>query len=198
MYCWLLTTCLSLASYHPSPEVDKSKMMLKTRSRRNASVLFITTACFCLQEGKSEGPKHHLSASQMVISNSFMNTWPINTIGNVHNASQCADSDVTIQDSGDCCSLRIDDRQCRDGYKVSSVSFEECQKTDELCSTYNGCFSCVISPPGKDTPSPPPPQNHEIQPRMREHPALNVTAHMHSSGSPVRTDRFLALQMEQF
>jgi hypothetical protein len=140
--------------------------MLKARSRRKASrcnaVLFITMACFCLQEGRSEGSKHDLSTLLMVISNHNFDIRPINTIGSVHDASQCADSnDDPVGDTGDCCGVHVDDRQCRNGYNVSSVSFEECQKTDESCSFYNSCFSCVFSPPGKTllTPSPP---LHEI------------------------------------
>ncbi len=163
MSFWLLTT--------PSPRrnvADKSKMMLKARSRRKASrcnaVLFISMACFCLQEARSEGSKLTLSTLQMVISNHVIDIWLINTIGNVHDASQCADSDNPgsyTDIPGNCCSHHVDDRQCRNGYKVSSVSFEECQKTDEGCSFFNGCFSCVLSPPGKDSPHPAP-HAHEI------------------------------------
>jgi hypothetical protein len=143
--------------------------MLIARSRRKESrcnaVLFIMTmACFCLKEGRSEGSKHHLSTSQMVISNHVIDIWPINTIGNVPDASQCADSynRPGIDSPGNCCGLQADDRQCRNGYKVSSVSFEECQKTDEGCSFANSCFSCVVSPPGKDSPHPVPATLHEI------------------------------------
>ncbi len=143
-------------------------MMLLARSRRKASrchaVLFIMTmSCFCLQEGRSEGSKHHLSTLQIAISNQFINIWPINTIGNDHNAFQCADSDDRFYDSpGNCCGQHVDDRQCRNEYTVSSVSFEECQKTDEGCSFFNGCFSCVLSLPGKDSPQPVPTPLHEI------------------------------------
>ncbi len=146
----------------------QSKMMLIARFRRKAStcnaVLFITMACLCLQEGRSEGSKHHLSTLQRVISNHFIDIWPINTIGKVHDASQCADSydRFRLDSPGNCCGLQVDDRQCRNGYKVSSVSFEECQKTDEGCSFANGCFSCVLSPPGKDSPHPVPVPLHEI------------------------------------
>ncbi len=166
--------------------------MLLARSRRKASrcnvmLLFsMTMACFCLQEGRSEGSRYHLSIFQMVISNHFIDIWPINTIGNVHDASQCADSAVLWDMPSNCCGLHIDDRLCRNGYKASSVSFEECQKTDEGCSFFNSCFSCVLSPPGKDAPRPPP-RNHKIQPRTKDHPALNFTQlvrteYMHSSG----------------
>jgi hypothetical protein len=146
----------------------QSKMMLIERSGIKASrcnaVLFITMACFCLQEGRSEGSKHDVSTLQMVISNHFIDIWPINTIGNVHDASQCADSysRLTLDSPGNCCGLDVNDRQCRDGYKVSSVPFEECQKTDEGCSFANSCFSCVLSPSGKDSPHPVPVPLHEI------------------------------------
>jgi hypothetical protein len=130
-------------------------MVLKARSRRKASrcisVLFITMACFCLQEGRSEGSEQHLSTLQMVISNRLSTFGPLYTIGNVDDASQCADSDDPSGSPdipGNCCNLHADDRQCHNGYKVSPVSFEECQKTDEGCSFFNGCFSCVLSPPG--------------------------------------------------
>jgi hypothetical protein len=131
--------------------------MLKARSPRKASrcnaVLFI--AMVCLQERRSEGSKHDLSTLQTVISNHVIDIWPINTIGNVHDASQCADSDerMGFDSPGNCCDI-LQDRQCRVGYKISSVSFEECQKTNEGCSFFNGCFSCVLSPPGKDSPHP--------------------------------------------
>jgi hypothetical protein len=145
-------------------------MVLIARSRRKASrynaVLFITISYFCFQEGGSEGLKHYLSTLQMVISNHDINIWPINTIGNVHNASQCSDSDdiFPVDTPGNCCGLHLLrlDRQCRNGYKVSSVSFEECQKTDEFCSFSNSCFSCVLSPPGKDCPHPVPVPLHKI------------------------------------
>ena len=176
--------------------------MLIARSRRKESrcnaVLFIMTmACFCLKEGRSEGSKHHLSDIANGDSKSCYRL-PINTIGNVHNASQCADSDDRFYDSpGNCCGQHVDDRQCRNEYTVSSVSFEECQKTDEGCSFANSCFSCVVSPPGKDSPHPPP-LNHKIYLRMQEQRALKFTGlvrtkHMLSSGSRVSTDRLLAL-----
>jgi hypothetical protein len=55
-------------------------MMLVARSRRKAfrrnAVLFIMAmACFCR---RCEGSKHHLSSLQMVISNHFIDIWPIN------------------------------------------------------------------------------------------------------------------------
>jgi hypothetical protein len=139
------------------------------RSRRK--VLFIMTmACFCLQEGRSEGSKHHhLSTLQIAISNHEINIWPVNSIGNFHDASQCADSDDRFfDDPGNCCGQHVDDRQCRNGFKVSSVSFEECKKTDEGCSFLNGCFSCVLSPPGKDSPHPVPAPLHEIKRSSQE------------------------------
>ncbi len=137
----------------------QSKMMFIARCRRKAfrshAVSFITMACFCLQEGRSEGSKRHLSTLQMVILNHVIDIWPIYTIGKFHDASQCADSDAFVgrllDSPGNCCGLHVDDRQCRNDYKVSSVSFEECQKTNEGCSFANGCFSCVFSPPGKDS-----------------------------------------------
>jgi hypothetical protein len=54
----------------------QSKMMQIARSRRKASrcnavLSIMTMACFCLQEGRSEGSKHHLSALQMVDFKSF-------------------------------------------------------------------------------------------------------------------------------
>ncbi len=192
MSFWLLPSsppmCINLCRHRVCSR--QSKMMLIARSRRKASrcdamLLFIMTmACFCLQEGIGEGSKHHLSTLQNGDFKSFYRHLSINTIGNVHDASQCDDSD---DKPGNCCGL---DRQCRNGYNVSSVSFEECQKTDEYCSFANNCFSCVRSPPGKDSSHPrprPPPRNHKIQPRMKEHPALNFTGlvrteYMHFSG----------------
>jgi hypothetical protein len=98
---------------------------------------------------------------------SFSSTFgPLTRIGNVHDASQCADSDdrFPLDSPGNCCGLLVDDRQCHNGYTVSSVSFEECQKTNERCSFTNSCFSCVLSPPGKDSPHPTPFPLHESTP----------------------------------
>jgi hypothetical protein len=83
--------------------------------------------------------------------------------GHVHDASQCADSRVQnssyplrAKAPSDCCGFQVlGDQNCHNGYKVSSMSFEECRKTNEICSFQNSCFSCVLSPPGEDPPPPP-------------------------------------------
>ncbi len=153
--CLSMSLCIRQIKHDVKSSFPKKSIQVQCRALHHHGLLLLAGG------KKRRLETHSFSTLQMVIfSNHVIDIWLINTIGNVHDASQCADSDDPFgrDNPGDCCGVHIDDRQCRNGngYKVSSMSFEECQKTDEGCSFSNSCFSCVLSPPGKDSSHPVP------------------------------------------